>query len=695
MYITLAIGALLGCSLVCNFRQHARARRMREEARRAAEDAALERAALERRLAESEERFEWYAEHTENVVFRMAVPAGNHTYLNRAAIAYYGCSREELLANPALALQVLHPDHHQEFFRQWESIVSGRGCTPTEKEFRAFAKGGEIRWMEPHVRVVNDAQGNPVALEGLVRDVTEQRRTAHALRDTEERLRRAQEVARIGSWHYDLRTERLRCSAKTYQITGYAEGMEVTPQHMLDLTHPEDRERVDAAWAKALTGVPLDTEFRILTADTGEERWVYNRSEAEHDADGVCVAVTGVLLDITDRKLLESQLLQAQKMEVVGLLAGGVAHDFNNVLGVILGYGELASDRCGQGRDPLPEIGQMLAATERARELVRQMAAFNRRTETRRVPVSLNSEIAGIGEVWRRILPRTVRCEFHLAEDLRPASADPNQLHQTLMNLANNAVDAMQGEGLLTVTTENAVLEGHACPCCGDPLRGDWVRVSVSDTGCGIPPEKLGRIFDSFYTTKGEGQGTGLGLYMAREIVADHGGHIFCRSTPGEGACFEILLPALPAQSLPEPQAGPVSAAPRRGGETLLLVEDEPELLAINTAFLESGGYAVLTARDSAEALALYAEKWREIAAVVSDLNMPGMPPAQYISRLRAVNPDLRLLVVSGFFTAAQACGGDPGPGAWFLGKPYGREEMLRAVAVMLGDGPDAGGRAA
>lgn len=201
----------------------------------------------------------------------------------------------------------------------------------------------------------------------------------------------------------------------------------------------------------------------------------------------------------------------------------------------------------------------------------------------------------------------------------------------------------------------------------------------------------MGRIFESFYTTKAEGQGTGLGLYMAREIVADHGGHIFCRSTPGEGASFEILLPALPAQSLPEPQAKPGPAARRRGGEILLLVEDEPELLAINTAFLESGGYAVLTARDSAEALALYAEKWREIAAVVSDLNMPGMPPAQYISRLRAVNPGLRLLTVSGFFTAAQACGGDPGPGTWFLGKPYGREDLLRTVAVMLGDGPGTG----
>ena len=579
MYITLATGVLLGCSLVCNFRQHARARRVREEARRAAEEAALERAAVGRRLAESDGRFEWHA--------------------------------------------------------------------------------------------------------------------AHALRDTEAHLRRAQEVARIGSWHYDLGTGTLRCSAKTYQITGYAEGTEVTSKHMLDLTHPEDRERVDAAWATALTGVPLDTEFRILTADTGEERWVYNRSEAEFDESGACVAVTGVLQDITERKRLEARLLQAQKMEVVGLLAGGVAHDFNNVLGVILGYGELASDRCRQGRDPLPEIGQMLAATGRARELVRQMAAFNRKKGTRRVPLSLNGEIAGIGEVWRRILPRTVRCEFHLAEDLRPASADPIQLQQILMNLANNAVDAMQGSGLLAITTENAVMEGDPCPCCGAPLRGDWVRISVSDTGCGIAPEQMDRIFDCFYTTKAEGQGTGLGLYMAREIVTDHGGHISCRSVPGAGACFEILLPALPAQSLPEPQAKPTPAARRPGGETLLLVDDEPELLAINTAFLESGGYAVLTARDSAEALALYGEKWREIAAVVSDLNMPGMPPAQYIGRLRAVNPGLRLLVVSGFFTLAQACGGDTGPGAWFLGKPYGREDILRAVAVMLGDGPDAGGRAA
>ena len=691
MYWTFAIAVLLGAVLVDGHRRRGHARRALEEARRAAEAAAAKRADLERRLAECEERFEWYAERTEDVVFRMAVPAGNHAYVNRAALAYYGCSREELLSNPALALLVLHPDHHEEFFRQWESIVAGRGCTPREQDFRALTRSGEVRWMEHHVRVVNDAQGSPVALEGLVRDVTEQRRTAHALRDTEERLRRAQEVARIGSWHYDLGTGTLRCSSKTHQITGYAEGTEVTPQDMLDLTHPEDRERVDAAWATALTGVPLDTEFRILTADRKETRWVYNRSEAESDGDGACVAVTGVLQDITERKQLEFQLLQAQKMEAVGLLAGGIAHDFNNVLGVILGYAELAADRCGEGRDPRPEIGQILDATARARRLVRQIAAFNRRTETRRRPVSLNREIAGVGEVWRRILPRSIRLEFRLADGLRPVSADPNQLDQILMNLANNAVDAMRGSGCLSVTTENTVHEGQACPCCGISLQGEWVRVSVSDTGCGMAPEQMGRIFESFYTTKAEGQGTGLGLYMAREIVTDHGGHIFCHSTPGEGACFEMLLPALPAQALPEPPAKPGPAARRRGGETLLLVEDEPELLAINTAFLESGGYAVLTARDSAEALALYAEKGREIAAVVSDLNMPGMPPAQYISRLRAVNPGLRLLTVSGFFTAAQACGGDPGPGTWFLGKPYGREDLLRTVAVMLGDGPGTG----
>lgn len=695
MYMTLAMAALLGGALVHILRQRSQADRMREDAGRAAEDAAAARAEVERRLAESEERFEWYAEHTDDIVFRMAVPAGNHTYVNRAALAYYGSTREELLSNPALALRVLHPDHHEEFFRQWESIVSGRGCTPRDQEFRALTKDGEIRWMEHHVRVVNDAQGRPAALEGLVRDVTEQRRTAHALRDTEEHLRRAQEVARIGSWHYDLRAESLRCSAKTYQITGYAEGTEVTPRHMLSLTHPEDMERTEAAWAAALKGAPLDLEFRILTAGSGELRWVYNRSEAEFDENGACVVVTGVLLDITDRKQLESQLLQAQKMEAVGLLAGGVAHDFNNVLGVILGYAELASDRCGRGRDPLPAIGQILDATERARQLVRRMAAFNRKTETRRAPVSLNREIGGIGEVWRRILPRSVRLEFHLAEDLRPVSADANQLDQVLMNLANNAVDAMQGSGCLSVTTGNAVLEGQACPCCGAFLRGDWVRVSVSDTGCGIAPEKIGRIFESFYTTKEAGHGTGLGLYMAREIVADHGGHIVCRSAPGEGACFEILLPALPAQALPEPQARPVPAARRRGGETLLLVDDEPELLAINTAFLESGGYRVVTARDSAEALALYAEKWREIAAVVSDLNMPGTPPARHIAQLRSVNPGLRLLTVSGFFTMAQACGGNPGPGTWFLGKPYGRDDLLRTVAVMLENGPDPGKRGA
>lgn len=691
MYWTFAIAALLGGSLIYGLRQRAALRRVREDARRAEEAHAAKCADLEERLARSEERFDWYAEHTEDIVFQMSVPGGEYTYINQAALDYHQYSREEFFSNPFLVVQMLHPDYHEEFRRQWEGIVAGRGCEPAELDYRIHNKSGELRWLHHHARVVNDAQGRPMAVEGLVRDITERRQAQHALRNTEEHLRRAQEVAGIGIWRYDVKADTVQCSAKTYQITGYAEGTEIASRHMLDLTHPEDRERVDAAWAAALVGQPLDLEFRILTADRKEVRWVYNRSEAEFDENGERVVFTGVLQDITERKLLEAQLLQAQKMEAVGLLAGGVAHDFNNVLSVILGYAELASDRCGRGRDPRPEIGQILDAAERARQLVRQIAAFNRKTETRRAPMSLNREIEGIGEVWRRVLPQAVRLEFRLAENLQPVCADPNQLDQILMNLANNAVDAMQGSGCLSITTENAVLEGSACPCCGILLGGEWVRISVSDTGCGISPEKLGRIFESFYTTKAEGHGTGLGLYMVREIVTDHGGHISCRSTPGEGACFEILLPALPAQSLPAPPVKPGPAARQRGGETLLLVEDEPSLLAINTAFLESGGYCVLAARDSAEALALYGEKWREIAAVVSDLNMPGMPPAQYISKLRAVNPGLRLLTVSGFFTAAQACGGDPGPHTWFLGKPYGRDDLLRTVAVMLGGGPGAG----
>ena len=356
------------------------------------------------------------------------------------------------------------------------------------------------------------------------------------------------------------------------------------------------------------------------------------------------------LEDITRRKLLEEQLRQAQKMEAVGLLAGGIAHDFNNLLGVMRGNAELvlmAADQFPQ--DLKHDLEQIVSATERAASLARQLLAFGRKQVLQARPFSLNDVIVNLAKMLQRIIGENIHLQCVYASDPPFIHGDIGMIEQVLVNLVVNARDAMPRGGKIRLTTDRVCLE--ADPIQGHPeaQAGEFVRLSVSDTGTGIPPEVLPRIFEPFFTTKAQDKGTGLGLSMVYGIIRQHQGWIEVTNQPGAGARFDILLPGMPAPVL-SADASKTKATIPRGTERILLVEDDFSVAEVTRRLLETFGYRVWKAESAHEALEIWHEHASEVDLLLTDILMPGnLTGRELAERLRQENPRLKIVFMSGY----------------------------------------------
>jgi nitrogen-specific signal transduction histidine kinase/CheY-like chemotaxis protein len=385
--------------------------------------------------------------------------------------------------------------------------------------------------------------------------------------------------------------------------------------------------------------------------------------------------------DITERKRAEERLRQAQKMEAIGQLAGGLAHDFNNLLTPIGGFADLLMRKIPEDSRQYEYLRQIKGGTKRAADLTSQLLTLARRAQVEVRFLSLNDVAREVIRLLERTIDRAIAIEPHLADDLATVEGDAGQLHQVLLNLCLNARDAMPDGGLLIIETRNLTLSEEKSRTELDLEAGQYVLLSVTDTGSGMDAETQQRLFEPFFTTKEEGRG--LGLAMVYGIVQGHGGAIHVYSEPGQGSTFKVYLPVV---SRPAEDTTPEEAEIVGGTETVLVVDDEESVQALLRRILEEGGYTVLLAADGVEATELYAERSAEIDLVVLDIIMPRMGGRKTYERLREINPEVKVLLSSGYSKKGRAQDIMAAGAKGFLQKPYDLRAVLRQVREVLGN---------
>ena len=509
-----------------------------------------------------------------------------------------------------------------------------------------------------------------------------------ALRHSEERFREMAETIRDVFWITSPDGLHVRYVSPAYE---QLYGRPIPPHYsqstlLVDVIVEEDRARALTALARLQTGQECRVEYRINWPD-GTVRWLEHRGYPVRNRPGKITHAVGVLTDITDRRLLEAQLLQAQKMEAVGQLAGGLAHDFNNVLTIVIGYSRLLLDRGTMPTDSIKPLTEIFTAGNRAANLTRQLLVFSCQQSVTRQALDLNKVTGAIAEMLRRLIGEHITLDLSLSSSPCVAEADAGMIEQVLMNLAVNARDAMPAGGTLTVATEHLAITDAASHGHPGARAGDFVGLTVRDTGTGIAPENLRRIFEPFFTTKEIGKGTGLGLAMVFGIVRQHDGWIEVESTVGAGTCFRILLPAVPAAAPVTVQHPSKSAAPNGGGETVLLVEDEPAVREFAVAVLRSHGYRVLQAASGVDALEVW--KWHgpKIALLFTDLVMPdGLDGVELAALLRKDKPALKVVLTSGYANETIGEEFHAPSDVHFVRKPYNPKVLAQAVRDALDD---------
>jgi len=417
--------------------------------------------------------------------------------------------------------------------------------------------------------------------------------------------------------------------------------------------------------------------------------WFSDRAAVTRDSDGYPRYLQGVMLDITERKQIEAQFVQAQKMQAVGQLAAGVAHDFNNILTAISGYSDLLLSQLAVDDPVRPHAQEIERAAYRAARLTRQLLAFSRRQVLEPHVLDLKAVVTEMVNMLQRLVGENINVRVTLAEHLGHIRADPGQIEQVIMNLAVNSRDAMPNGGTLAIQTANAALGPEECAELGELTAGDYVMLAVTDTGIGMSAEVKARVFEPFFTTKELGKGTGLGLATCYGIVRQSGGQMSVHSEPGQGTTFKIYLPHVNEPVSLREKVRASSVVPR-GIETLLLVEDDQTVRSLAAFILRNLGYTVVEANNGEEALQeMQQHNGHQIHLVITDLVMPRMGGQQLADSLKRASHGIKVLFTSGFTEDAMAHPGVLGNGA-FLQKPYTPGALARKVREVLDRSPTA-----
>lgn len=514
--------------------------------------------------------------------------------------------------------------------------------------------------------------------------ITERKQAGKALEESEHWLRECQRVSRIGSYVLDIKSGAWTSSETLDEIVGIDSRYPRNMESWAALLHSEDRQPVLAYLRNDVIdqGREFYREYRVVRPSDGGTRWVLCRGGLSFDKKGVPIKMAGTVLDITERRNIEAELLQAQKLESIGRLAGGVAHDFNNLLTVINGYGDLVLTALPEDSDLYRHVREICKAGERAADLTMQLLAFSRKQILQPKVINLNDLVRESDKMLRRLIGEHIDLVCILDPSLDSVEADPGQLHQVIVNLAVNARDAMPGGGRLIIETSNSAPEEFSTDTEPGVHALKYVSLAVRDTGHGMDPVTMEHVFEPFFTTKGVGKGTGLGLATVYGIVRQSAGYISVNSSPGLGATFTVHLPTVDGIAHAEITSVAQSGS---GHETVLLVEDEETVRNLLATILRNHGYRVFHAANGDEAIRTCRNQRDRIDLLITDVVMPHMRGPDLAAILQGQQANMKVLYISGYTDPPITNSTSFAAGSHYLQKPFAKDALVRAVRVALG----------
>ncbi len=646
-----------------------------------------ERKRIEESLRESEEKYRLLF-NTFPLGITVSDPSGNIVESNSRAAELLGIAKDEHEARriDGEQWQIIRPDGTPMPAAEWASVRALQENRLVENtEMGIIKPGGETTWI--------NVTAAPLHLEnyGVVityNDITEKKEAEETLKNREYLLNKIFDVLPIGLWFADKNGKLLRGNPAGVRIWGAEPTVPMEEYGVFKARRlPSGKEIAPDDWALAHTireGVTIVDELLEIDSLDGKKKIILNYTAPVLDDQGNIHGAIVVNHDITEREQLHAQLQQAQKMESVGRLAGGVAHDFNNMLGVIFGHTEMALEDVDPAAPLYASLQAIQHAAERSAALTRQLLAFARKQTIAPKVIDINETVAGMLKMLHRLIGEDIDLLWQPGENLPSVKIDPAQIDQLLANLCVNARDAIEGVGNITIETASAAFDEAYCAAHHGFVPGEYTLLAVSDDGCGMDRKTLNQIFEPFFTTKEQGKGTGLGLASVFGMVKQNNGFINVYSEPGQGTTFKIYLPVYTAKSDEVVEKAP-ELPTERGHETILLVEDEPAILQMTTMMLERQGYTVLAAATPGKAIRLAHEYRGRIDLLMTDVVMPEMNGRELAGNLLSHYPDLKRLFMSGYTANVIAHHGVLDEGVNFIQKPFSMKDLGRKLREVLG----------